>query len=153
MILKPNRLEDEIRLYVTENCVPFTCQKDWLYITNSDNELIGFSVRTRHPIVLAANQNALGDNPMRPYVLKGKYQQTLLFQRQRVVAARILSAEEISIRERYPRTPLATPVGIQNIKTISPREYALTVDRYNIFKRAIGDDTLTLERHLLNRYF
>ena len=37
MILKPNRLEDEIRLYVTEYRVPFAPQKDQVYITNSDN--------------------------------------------------------------------------------------------------------------------
>ena len=96
MILKPNRLEDEIRLYVTENCVPFTCQKDWLYITNSDNELIGFSVRTRHPIVLAANQNTLGDDPMSPYILKGQY-----INKQYYLRDKELSQQEFYLQKKF----------------------------------------------------
>lgn len=156
MFLKPNRLEDEIRLYVTTNRVPFTPQKH-VYVTNGDNWLINFSVRTQHPIVLVTNKNGL-NGPMRPYVLKEEYQQTLLFEGQRIVAARIISPEDISIREKYSRTPVATPVRIRKIRTISPLEYALIVDRYNILnynrlKKARDNNTLTFDHFLLMRYF
>lgn len=154
MILKPNRLEDEIRLYFTKYHVPFTPQKYHVCVTNSDNVLINFSVKTPHQIVLVANQNGPGNDPMRPYILEGGYQQTLLFEGQRIVAARILSPEDISIREKDPRTPVVTPVRIQKIKTISSLEYALAVDRYNRLKKIVLDNnTLTFNHFLLMRYF